>query len=444
MLWYSQAGTPQISMERSYDPDTKTYRLTLSQFCPATPDMSDKKPMHIPVSMGLIAQDGRDLPLQLEGEALPAGTVRTLNLLDTEQSFVFVNIPENPMPSLFRGFSAPVKLKTGFTDTERAFLFACDSDEFNRWDAGQSLFSILMLRMISEYQKSGALNMDPLIFEPFRRTLIHTDLDKSFIALALTLPSESELAILMSESREIDPEAVHQVRRFVTRSLSEKIEEDLRKIYEKNRTPGPYVLNTETAGRRALKNLALSYLNRLEKPEYIQLAFEQFQQAENMTDAQAALSILSDLDCPERAQALERFYERWRTDELVLDKWFWIQAMSQLSGVLQQVKKLTAHPDFSIKNPNKVRALIGAFCGGNPRYFHDPSGEGYDFLTDRVLELDPLNPMIASRLAAVLNHWKKYEPNRSLLMKQRLERILNAPNLSKNTYEIVSKALKNQ
>ncbi len=442
MLWYSQAGTPHVFVERNYDSNGKTYTLSFRQTCPATPDSKEEKqPMHIPVAVGLLASKGREIPLDLKNENQSPGHTKVLHLRQAEQTFTFVSVPEEPVPSILRGFSAPIKLRAGYSDAEQAFLFAHDTDEFNRWDAGQCLFSKTMLRLVREFQKGKKLKLDDMPVQAFRKTLLNTGLDKYFVSHALTLPTDSELAILMSETDPIDPEAIFQVRRFVVREIAEKLRKDFENIYQENQDTGPYTADPASVGRRSLKNLALTYMGRLETGEIIDLTYRQFQQAGNMTDELAALTVLSDMDCPERAEATARFYEKWKSDTLVLDKWFSLQAGSQLPEALETVKALTQHPAFSIRNPNKVRALIGAFCANNPRAFHRPSGEGYVFLADRILELNTINPQIAARMAGVFNHWKKYESGRSQRMKEQVERICKSPNLSVHVYEIVSKAL---
>ena len=441
MRWYSQAGTPEIRADRTYDPDNQVYTLTLTQHIPATPDQPDKEPMHIPIAAGLLDSKGKELPLQLKGEPEPVGTTRVLNLREWKQGFEFIHVPEEPIPSLPRGFSAPVRLKAGYTDEEQGFLFAHDSDEFIRWDAGQNLFAKVLLQLISGFQQDKEPSLDRSLLDPLKKTLLNPDLDKSFIAHALSLPSESEMAIVMSETGPIDPDAIHQARNFLTRTIAETLQAEFEQVFDENQTPEPYTVDPPTVGRRSLKNLALAYLGKIESPDRIDFLFRQFKEAENMTDTLAALSILSHIDCDQRTRAIEEFHDKWQSDVVVLDKWFSIQAGSQLSGILDRVKALLDHPAFSIKNPNKVRALIGAFCSLNPWRFHQPSGDGYAFLADRVLELNTLNPQIASRLVSAFNHWRKYEPGRKALMKAQLERISQNPDLSKHVYEIVSKAL---
>ena len=253
MRWYSQAGTPRVTVQRAYDAKTQTYALTFTQECPPTPDMADKQPMHIPVALGLLGKDGKDLPLRLKGEAEAQGTTRVLNLREATQTFEFVNVPEEPVPSVLRGFSAPVKLRAGYTDEEQAFLFANDSDEFNRWDAGQNLFSKVLLRLVRDVRTGEPLKMDESVVAPFRKTLLNPELDKSFISHALTLPTDSELAILMSETDPIDPDAIHTARQFVLGHLSEQLKADFERVFEENQDQGAYGVDTVSVGRRSLK-----------------------------------------------------------------------------------------------------------------------------------------------------------------------------------------------
>ena len=440
-LWYAQAGTPVITVGRHYDAARKEYTLTVSQSCPPTPDMAEKAPMHIPVAVGLIAPDGEDLPLQLAGEKTPGPSTRVLNLRGADEAFTFVNVPAPPVPSILRGFSAPVKLRAGYTDAENIFLFAHDSDPFNRWDAGQTLFARVMLALAEDVQSGRPMALDDALVGAFRQTLLDETQDRAFISHAITLPGESELATLMSESAPIDPDAIHQARRFVTRTLAEALRDEFETVFARNQNEGHYRVDPASVGRRSLKNTALAYIGMIETPEAVQQVYRQFAAAENMTDEMAAFAILSHIPCDERVQAVKRFYERWQQDVLVLDKWFTIQAGAQVPDTPATVRELLNHPAFSIKNPNKVRALIGAFCSSNPWCFHSATGEGYALLADQVIALNTFNPMIAARMVGMFNHWKKYEPIRSDLMKAQLTRLMALPDLSSNVYEIVSKAL---
>ncbi|MDM8517914.1 aminopeptidase N, partial [Desulfobacterales bacterium HSG16] len=461
-LWYSQAGTPIIRFERKWDENEKSFCLTLVQDCPKTPGQDKKLPMHIPVEIGLLDSTGGQLPLQLAGEKKASGTSRILDFTHAKQDFTFVNIDpaqdENlrkngPVPSLFRKFSAPVKLVAGYTEDERIFLMGNDPDPFNRWDAGQQLFSSMILSLIDDFQNKKELVINSALLEAFEKTLTASSdltadkmtdkiMDKAFAALALRLPSESELGEMMAgRGLIIDPDGIFHVRKFVISHLAEEFSAIFTQIYEQNSVKGPYSIDSEAIARRSLKNLALFYLGRKESNSMIPLVYTQFENADNMTDAIAALLILGDTDTPERKKAFDTFYQRWQSDTLVLDKWFALQAVSNLPDTLDRVKELMDHPAFSIKNPNKVRSLVFAFCNGNSFRFHDTSGSGYEFITDRILELNTLNPQIGARLVAAFNHWRKYDADRQGLMKTQLEKILDTPKLSKDIFEIVSKAV---
>jgi len=439
--WYSQAGTPELTVERAYDPVARTYRITIKQSCPPTPGQPDKKPFHIPIAVGLVGKDGKDLPLLLKGEAGPKGAAapltRILELTNPEETFVFVDIPHEPAPSMLRGFSAPVKVRLELTDRERLFLMANDSDEFNRWDAGQQFAVKLLLNLAGDFQQGNALRLDAAFVNAVRKTLVSGMTDKAFQAFALSLPAEQYLAGFMDV---IDPAAIHAARTFVQKTLAVELKQDFLDVFAVNQSSGPYRVDQESMGQRSLKNVCLAYLMELDEPGIRRRCTEQYRSAKNMTDQIAALANLANTDCPERDEALAAFYTAWKDEPLVVDKWLGIQAMSRLPGTLDTVKKLTAHPAFTLKNPNKVRALIGAFSA-NANRFHDPGGAGYAFLADHVIAIDAMNPQIAARLASAFAMWRKYEATRKTLMKVQLERILNTRNLSKDVHEVVSKSL---
>ena len=432
-LWYSQAGTPEVRVSRSYDPKARTYKLTFTQTCPPTPGQPEKKPFHIPVALGLLGKDGKELSLKLGGEKAP----EVLELKKAQETFVFTDIPHEPVPSLLRGFSAPIKIKLDLTDEERLFLMAHDTDEFNRWDAGQQLAVKIILGLVKDYHAGKQLSLDRRFLDAFRKTLESNMVDKAFQAFALTLPSETYLADFLEV---IDPAALHEVRRFVQQVLAADLKQSFLAKYRDNQDTGPYRTDQGSIGKRALKNTCLAYLAELEDRDVRDLCVKQYTTAGNMTDVVAALVDLANSECLERHEALSSFYETWKDDPLVLDKWLSIQATSRLSNTLETVKALTKHAAFNIKNPNKVRALIGAFSANTVR-FHDPGGEGYAFLTDYVLTIDPMNPQIAARLASAFTMWKRYDENRRELMKAQLERMQKARNLSKDVYEIVTKSL---
>ncbi|GBE11484.1 aminopeptidase N [bacterium BMS3Bbin12] len=437
-LWYSQAGSPELHVERRYDPGAGTCTLTVRQDCPPTPGQPEKAPFHIPLAVGLLTRDGRELPLCLAGEAHPVAGTRVLELRREVETFVFTGIPEEPVVSLLRGFSAPVKVHMDRDDEELAFLMARDTDSFSRWDAGQELAVKVLLRLV-EAQRNGAdLAADPVLVEAFRRSLLGAEADRAFLARLLTLPSEDYVAESLDR---IDPVAVHEAHRFLRRALAKALHEPLLETYRSLGESGPYRIDPDSVGRRSLRNLCLGYLMQGDDPRTVQLCLDQFHSGTNMTDVLAALSALARSERPEREPALEEFYERWKDDPLVVDKWFAIQASAPLPDALERVRALTRHPAFNPRNPNKIRALVGAFCRGNPARFHARDGAGYAFLGDWILELDPINPQIAARLVGVLSRWRRYEPRLGELMRAQLERVLAAPNLSRDTYEIASKSL---
>ncbi|MDH4162221.1 MAG: aminopeptidase N [Nitrospirota bacterium] len=450
--WYTQSGTPELTVTRRYEPRDKTYSLTFKQSCPPTPGQVQKEPFVIPIAVGLLGKDGKDLILNIDAGTRGRGdaekgmpdrgrqggtTTAILELREAEQTFTFTDISEEPVPSMLRGFSAPVRVKLDLTDDERLFLMAHDSDAFNRWDAGQQLAVKLILDLVKDFQAGRQLALDNLFIDAFRNILESELKDKAFQAFALSLPGETYLSDFLPV---IDPDAIFEARTFVQQTLAAALKQSFLRVYRTNVDTGPYLPEQEAMGKRSLKNICLSYLAELEDEDVRKLCVDQFNTANNMTDRVAALVNLANNDCREKDEALASFGEQWKDDPLVMDKWFAIQATSRLSDTLGRVKALMKHPAFTIKNPNKVRALIGAFSSNAVR-FHDLSGEGYRFLGDNVLAIDPLNPQIAARLVSAFTLWKRYEAGRQKLMKAELERILNTPKLSKDVYEVVSKSL---
>jgi aminopeptidase N len=435
LAWYKQAGTPELTVEDRYDAAAKTYELTLSQATPPTPGQSEKQPLVVPVAIGLLGADGRELPAKLAGEAAPRRGTRVLVLKEARQTFRFVDVPSKPTPSLLRGFSAPVKLKNIPLERQQ-FLALNDSDPFARWDASQQVATHILLGMVAAGHRGNQLALDPALIDQMRRALAASGADPAFAAEVLTLPSESFLADQMEV---VDVEAIHAARDFARRQIGAALADDFAALYERLTDRDPYTVDGASIGRRALRNVALGYLA-LGQGD-VARAKAQFDTGANMTDVLAALAVLGEFDHLARAEALAGFYERWRTDELVVDKWFSLQAMSSLPGTLTRVKELTHHPAFTIKNPNRMRSLVGVFTQANQLRFHDASGAGYAFLADQVITLDSLNPLMASRLIQPLGQWRRYDAGRQALMKRELERVLALPSLSKNTYEMASKSL---
>src|SRR5229473_2682365 len=428
MRWYDQAGTPVLGVKGEYDASAKRYALTVKQSCPPTPGQEAKLPFHIPFAVGLVGPDGRDL--------LAEGT-RVLSVKQPEERFVFENVGAKPVLSPLRNFSAPVIVTHDYTEAELTHLMARDSDAFNRWEAGQRLALGIMLRGITAAQGGRALEVPHAFTDAAARVVADSSRDPAFAAEMLALPSESYVAEQVSV---VDPVAIHTVRDELKRRLAAALKEELRAVYRAHGSAGPYSPDPVSAGRRALKNSALGLLMELDDAGTRALCMKQFEAADNMTDALAALCLLANCDCPERARALDAFYGKWKTEPLVVDKWLAVQATSRLSPVLADVKRLMAHPAFNIRNPNKVYALIGGFRG-NQVHFHAADGSGYAFLADRVIALDAINPQVAARMARGFDRWKKFDAGRQAHARAALERIHEAKGISKGVLEIATRAL---
>ncbi|WP_404420826.1 aminopeptidase N [Thalassospira australica] len=432
-IWYSQAGTPSLSWRGEHDADAKQFRLTVAQKTAPTPGQPDKVALHMPIAIGLLGRDGKEL------------VSRTVQLTEDEQEFVFDNIDQVPVVSFNRGFSAPVNIATEQPHEELVFLMGHDSDAFNRWEAGQKYATALMLSAIAEFEKNGgdadaALGDVTEFVAAMRATLINDDLDKAFRADALVLPGEE---FLSEQRKPANPEAIHQVRNALRKRIGSDLRAEFDNAYHQNASNAAFTPDAESAGQRALRATALSYLVASGEGEFADLAAEQYRTADNMTDRMAALSVLNHLDHPGRAEALADFEARFGKDTVVMDKWFGLQAMSSRDDTLARVMDLMSHPLFTMRNPNKVRSLIGAFAMANPRHFHAADGSGYAFYTDRLIELDDINPQVAARLCAPLGKWAKYDEARADLMKEALDRILAKPDISRDLYEIASKSRAN-
>jgi aminopeptidase N len=442
--WYSQAGTPRLAVSESYDAGAKTYTLTFRQSAPTTPGQpgEEKKPFVIPVSLGLLDKQGKEIPLRLQGESAASGTSRVISVTEAEHSFTFVDVAEQPLPSLLRGFSAPVKLSFPYNRDQLMFLMQHDTDGFNRWDAGQQLSVQVLQELIAQHQKGEKLVMDQRLITALGTVLADESLDQAMVAEMLSLPGE---AYLTEISEVADVDAIHAAREFARQQLANSLSDALWKRYQTNRELSKqtaYVAESEHFARRALQNIALSYLMLTQKPDVLAAAIEQFDAADNMTERLTALAVLVNSPFEdEKAKALEVFAENFKDNALVMDQWFSVQAGSTLPGGLERVKALMQHPAFTMKNPNKVRALIGAFAGQNLINFHAADGSGYRFLADLVIELNGFNPQIASRQLAPLTRWRKYDDKRQALMKGELERIRASGQLSPDVFEVVSKSL---
>ncbi|MBL8901160.1 MAG: aminopeptidase N [Planctomycetes bacterium] len=439
--WYSTPTTPRLELRGTYDAARQTYTLRCAQSLPKLESAGQSvEPLHLPIAVGLLRRDGSEIPLRLDGEpASAAATTRVLELTERAQEFRFVGVDVPPVPSLLRNFSAPVKLEAERSREEIAFLAARDRDPFQRWDAGQELSLAVLKDAVARAQRGESLVLDPALTLAFRATLADPALDPALKALALALPSES---LIGQEYATIDVDAIHRARAFVVRELARALRAELHATYEELRPRGPYSPARPAIQRRRLANTALRYLAALEEPTSTALVHAHYERADNMTDAQAALALLCDLPSSEREAALADFHRKWQREPLVLDKWFTVQALSQAPDALERVRSLRAHPDFRLENPNRARALLGAFGMSNPAAFHDAAGAGYRLLADAVLELDAKNPQVASRLVSAFNAWKRYDASRAALQQAELSRIAAHPGLSRDVSEIVGRALR--
>jgi aminopeptidase N len=437
MLWYSQAGTPEVVATGRYDARAKTYRLDLAQSVPATPGQPSKEPMVVPLAVGLVGRDGRDLPLTLGvGRAIEH---RVLILTEPADTFVFADVGEPPVLSLNRGFSAPIKLSANLSADDLRFLAAHDADPFNRWQALQTLATRLLVDNTAAMRANGAARQDPGLLAALGAILADGTLEPAFVALALTLPGEADIA--REIARDVDPDAVFAARRGLLAAVGEHLAEPLLDHYRRLSESGTYEPDAVSAGRRTLRNTCLDLLAATQRADAILLAARQYQTANNMTDRMAALSTLSLCDVPERAAALDDFYARYADDALIVDKWLTLQATIPEPATLDRVKALTKHPAFSFANPNRVRALIHAFALGNQKEFNRADGAGYDFIVDTVLALDPKNPQVAARLLSALKSWRVLEQGRRARAEAALRRVAAAPSLSPDVSDIAQRAL---
>ncbi|MCV6589395.1 MAG: aminopeptidase N [Marinobacterium sp.] len=432
-LWYSQAGTPVLDVTDNYDSETGRYALHVQQRCPATPEATEKSPFHIPLALGLLDEAGDDLPLA-EGQ-----TTRVLDLTKAQQSFVFENLPCRPVPSLLRGFSAPVRVNYPYSIEQLQFLIAHDSDGFNRWDAAQTLMTDVMEALVEDCQAGRELVLEPALVTAVQAVLSNDTLDPAMVACTLKLPTEAYLA---ERAEVVDVDAIHTVREFVRTSLAVQLKEPFQAVYDANCQSESYSPDAASIARRSLKSLALNYLMATQDAQVLSQVQQQFAEADNMTDQLAALAAVVHSPSEQLGQQLlDQFYHRWMNESLVVNQWLTVQASSPQPGALQRVLALLEHEAFDMRNPNRVRALLGGFCGQNPTAFHAADGSGYRFLAEQVIVLNALNPQIASRLLTPLTRWRKYDAARQLLMKEALQQILDSGELSKDVFEVVSKSL---
>ncbi|MEC7816231.1 MAG: aminopeptidase N [Pseudomonadota bacterium] len=435
-LWYEQAGTPIVEVSDVYDAGQQTYTLTFKQTVPDTPGQSNKKPQHLPFAVGLLGHDGQPVALNLESAQSDGPTERVLEITSEEQTVTFHGVTSQPVPSLLRGFSAPVRVRYPWTREQLLFLMSHDPDGFNRWDAGQRLAVDVINSLMAEGFEA---KVEPRLVEAYRHLLNDTSLDQALVAKMLQLPSEAYLVELAEEA---DVPAIHAARDRVLQVLASELRDELLACYRRNSVGGEYQLDSESIARRSLRNTALSWLLAIDDAEARDLANQQFQSADNMTDRLGALRALVNSGFEsDRDQALAAFYQRYQDDPQVVELWLSVQASSDRAGQLPQIRALMEHPAFDWKNPNKVRSVIGAFAGQNLAAFHHPDGSGYAFLAEQVRRLDDSNPQIAARLVTPLTRWKKFAPAYRDQMKAALEGIRDKPSLSRDVYEIVHKSL---
>jgi aminopeptidase N len=438
MFWYSQAGTPEVIATGRHEAQAKTYRLEFAQTVSPTPGQPSKEPMVIPLAVGLIGRDGRDLPLKLrDGGSIERGV---LTLTKPAETFVFEGIDAPPVPSINRGFSAPIKLTANLSADDLRFLAAHDADAFNRWQALQTLATRLLVDNTAGVRAGGAVREDRGLLEALAAILAAGDLEPAFVALALTLPSEADIA--REIGRDVDPDAIFVARAALRAALGAQLAAHLFDHYRRLSESGsPYRPDAAGAGRRALRNACLDLLVATRRPEPISMALAQYRAVDNMTDRIAALSTLSLCDVPERREALDDFYARYAGDPLIVDKWFTLQATIPEPATLDRIKALTRHPAFSFANPNRVRALISAFALSNQKEFNRADGAGHEFVADTVLALDPKNPQLAARLLSAFKSWRVLEPTRRARAEATLRRVAATPSLSADVGDIVRRAL---
>ncbi|MEI7086403.1 aminopeptidase N [Pectobacterium versatile] len=431
--WYSQSGTPVLTVRDDYDPQTQQYLLSVSQKTPIGADKQPKLPLHIPLDIELYDPQGQVIPLQKDGQLLAS----VLNVTESEQTFIFDQVPCRPIPSLLREFSAPVKLNYAWSDEQLTFLMRHASNAFSRWDAAQSLLANYIRLNVSRYQQKQPLSVPMHVVDAFRGVLLDEKLDPMLASQILTLPSENEIAELFDI---IDPTAIAAVRESMTRTMAKEMADEWLAVYHANHAP-QYRIEHADMGKRALRNVCLHYLAFSDADQADKLVQAQFRQADNMTDSLAALSAAVEAQLPVRDELLTQFDNRWHQDGLVMDKWFVLQATSPAADVLTRVRELLQHRSFSLNNPNRLRSLVGAFAASNPSAFHAEDGSGYRFLTEILTDLNTRNPQVAARVIEPLIRLKRYDVKRQSQMRQALEQLKTLENLSGDLFEKISKAL---
>ncbi len=438
-LWYSQAGTPHVFVDGFYIADKNIYKLTLRQSCAPTPDQTDKQPLHMPIVIGLLGRDGRDMNVTLGGGSQNTSAGIMLDFHQKEQIFTFENVREQPVLSLLRGFSAPIILENSFSIQDQSFLLAHDRDPFARWEAGQYLAKHAILEGVEAKVKNILYTISEDLIDSFGIVCEDLKTDPALLAEILTLPSESYIGQFMDV---VDVDNIHTARQALKREIASKYYFSLVAVYQRCNEQGVFdFMNAQGSAARRLKNVALSYMVASGEQEALKLLETQYKTASTMTDRLAALSELCHTNLIFREEALSDFYNRWKEDDLVLDKWFSVQACSMRQHALPEIVTLSNHPDFKLKNPNRVRALVSAFAMNNQVRFHDRSGEGYRFLTSIIQKIDTFNPQVAARMVAPLGQWRKFDSLRQKLMKIELEKLATTTNSSPDVYELAHRSL---
>ncbi|ENR5392552.1 aminopeptidase N [Providencia rettgeri] len=432
--WYSQSGTPVLTVRDEYSPEKQQYTLHVSQMTPPTADQAEKKPLHIPLDIELYDEQGGIITLKRDGSVVNS----VLNITQETQTFVFDEVTSRPVPSLLREFSAPVKLDYNYTDEQLAFLMQHASNEFARWDAAQQLINNYVKINVAHYQNGEALVLPESVVDAFRGVLLSDSIDPALVALILTLPSENELAELFTV---IDPVAIHEVVNFIYHHLAVEMHDELLTVYRSINIDG-YRVDHQDIAKRSLRNICLQYLAAGDDSELAnKLVLEQYQSADNMTDSLAALTAANESQLACKEQLMADFDERWHHDGLVMDKWFTLQGANPAKETLANVRELLNHRSFSMSNPNRVRSLVGAFTAGNPVNFHAEDSSGYQFLYDILVDLNTRNPQVASRLIEPLIRLKRYDAQRQAQMRKVLEQLKALDNLSGDLFEKITKAL---
>jgi len=424
--WYNQAGTPVLKIKGEYNANKKEFLLSIEQNCPPSFGQEDKKPYHIPLSIGLLNSNGEEVKTAI------------LEIKNEKEKFTIPSLLDKPIPSLLRDFSAPVKVEYDYTDQELLFLLTKDTNSFSKWEAAQKIYEKTLQKLIDSHQQGHVLLVEDRISQAFGEILNSNSKDNALTAQLLNLPDEAYLA---QKQKIINPESIHAAREFLCSELVKRNEKQFFSMYEKLCVSNVYQYNAEEVGKRSLKNTILKLLLQNEVVEYQKIALSQFRNSNNMTDEMAALTALNQNNTSERETAIKEFYDKWSKENLIMNKWLSLQANSKVPGGLKRIKFLMNDPVFNINNPNKVYSLFVQFGMMNLVQFHDPSGEAYEFFADQVLVIDKKNPSVAARIVSIFNQWKLFDENRKSLMHKQLERIMKQDKISTGVYEIVSKNL---